>query len=121
MTSLLPFLSYNLLQNCLKYPSAWKKLGFAPGRVRKEEGEGQMLKFSRALTENTSVHGKGLIGVREEGCGISGGERGTEKATTFWQLGMVGNGRQRGNRVSVADTDVPIFPSSGRQMGRSVR
>lgn len=110
MISLLPSLSYNLLQNGPKYPSAWKKFGLAPGRMRKEKGEGKMLMFYTAFIENTCVHSKGLTGMREEGCGLSDGECGTEKATTFWQLRMVGNRRQRGDRVSVADTDVPIFP-----------
>lgn len=71
MISLLPFLSYNLLQNGPKYLSAWKKFGLPPGRMRKEEGEGQMLMFSTAFIENTCVHSKGLTGMREEGCGIS--------------------------------------------------
>lgn len=120
MISLLPFSSYSFLKNGPKYPSVWKKFGLTPGRMKKEEGD-QMLMFSIAFIESISVHGKRLTGVREEGCGISDGEGDSEKVTSFWQLKMLGNRKQRGNRVNVADIDAPIFPSSERQMGRSVR
>lgn len=78
-----------------------------------------MLMFSTAFIESISVHGKGLIGVREEGCAISEGECGSEKATTFWQLRMVGNRKQRGNRA--LDKGI-LYNAEGREaLGKATK